>query len=110
MALAVVFEFVLSHCDDSFCLQKKQSPHAIWNDATYRFPTLTLATFGPVAMATPQNSWPRMSPFAICTTDPCRRCRSLPQMVVPVTLRMTSASSMIMGFATSAGYDLRGCY
>ena len=23
MAFAVVFEFVFSHCDDSFCLQKK---------------------------------------------------------------------------------------
>jgi hypothetical protein len=31
---AVEFAFVFSHWEDSFCLQKKHSPQAIWNDAT----------------------------------------------------------------------------
>jgi hypothetical protein len=34
MALAAVLALVFSHWLDSFCRQKKQSPHAIWKDAT----------------------------------------------------------------------------
>lgn len=39
------------------------SPQAIWNEATYRFPTLTFFTAGPISSTTPQNSCPRMSPL-----------------------------------------------
>lgn len=123
MALVMVLELVISHWDESFCLQKKQSPQAIWNETTYRFPTSMPLTEGPTCSTMPQNSCPRISPLFICMMAPAkgqslsravirnvrqsnqgvpwRRCRSLPQTVVPVTLRMTSRSSMIFGFGTS---------
>lgn len=98
------------------------SPQAIWNDTTYRFPTSMPLAPGPTWSTMPQNSCPRISPLFICMMAPAkhqrlstpflaaakqaipwRRCRSLPQTVEPVTLRITSRSSMIFGFGTSTG-------
>lgn len=78
------------------------SPHAIWKDATTRSPCFSPLTAGPIDSTTPQNSWPRISPFSSSTTVPCSKCKSLPQTVLPVTFRMTSLSSTTRGFGTSS--------
>jgi len=48
----------------------RTSPQAIWKDATTRSPFWTFLTPGPNESTIPQNSWPRMSPFSISTTEP----------------------------------------
>ena len=102
MPFWIVLSFVRSHCDDSLRLQYMQSPHAIWNDATTRWPGFRLLISSPTLSTTPQNSWPRMSPFSSSMMAPCSRCRSEPHTVLPVTLRMTSRGSMTRGLGTSS--------
>lgn len=77
------------------------SPQAIWKEATTLSPILSPVTLAPIASTTPQNSWPRMSPFCSSTMLPCRRCKSLPQTVLPVTFKSTSLLSTSLGLGTS---------
>lgn len=94
-------EFVLSHWLDSFCLQKWQSPHAIWKLATTLCPGLIFVTSGPTLSTIPQNSWPRISPFCNWIIAPWYRWRSEPQTVDPVTLRITSLGLTTLGLYVS---------
>lgn len=114
----MVFALVRSHCDVNFFLQLKHSPQAMGNDATTRSPALKFFTPGPALSTTPQNSWPRTSPFCIWGMTPVSdqhrishaqgnsyipwyKWRSLPQIVLPVILTITSSWSMTLGLGIS---------
>lgn len=58
------FSFVRSQADVNCSLQFLHSPQAIGKAATTRSPALTFFTVGPTLSTTPQNSWPRTSPFS----------------------------------------------
>jgi len=47
--------FVLSQKEESFCLQYRHFPHAIWKEATTRWPMLRFLTFGPTRSTMPIN-------------------------------------------------------
>ncbi len=55
-----------------------------------RSPAWKAVTPAPTDSTTPTPSWPRIRPGAQVGTSPLRICRSVPQMVVLVTLTMAS--------------------
>lgn len=64
-------------------------------------PTLNAVTPAPTASITPTPSWPRMVPGLQLGTSPLRMCRSVPQMVVLVTLTITSVGDLMDGLERS---------
>lgn len=63
ITFSMVFSFVRSHCEVFCSLQLSHFPQEMGNDATTRSPTLNFFAPGPTLSTTPQNSWPKTSPF-----------------------------------------------
>src|SRR5580658_3258332 len=81
------------------CLrQYSHLPQALTQEITTWSPALNAVTADPTWSTMPTPSWPRMQPGLHVGTSPLRMCRSVPQIVVLVTLTIASVGAEICGF------------